>query len=173
MSKTTKTTKSTKLANNTVNISADGKKTIEEKYKSMSQEQHILARPDTYVGDIQPLVESMFVFDDIRGKIAKKNITYVPGLYKIVDEILVNARDQSEVDKTCDSIMVSVNNQTGEISVYNNGRGIDVAIHAEHNIYVPEMIFGKLLTSTNYDDEEQRTTGGRNGYGAKFLSGIL
>ena len=160
MSKLTKST----------NISADGKKTIEEKYKSMSQEQHILARPDTYVGDIQPQVENMFVFDDIHNKIIKKDISYVPGLYKIVDEILVNARDQSEVDKTCDTMMVSIDKQTGEISVYNNGRGIDVAIHAEHNIYVPEMIFGKLLTSTNYDDEEQRTTGGRNGYGAKLTN---
>ena len=169
MSNTTKTTKKATKAQ-TVNISADGKKTIEEKYKSMSQEQHILARPDTYVGDIQPQVEAMFVFDDTINKISKKNITYVPGLYKIVDEILVNARDQSEVDKTCDTIMVSIDNQTGEITVYNNGRGIDVAIHAEHNIYVPEMIFGKLLTSTNYDDEEQRTTGGRNGYGAKLTN---
>jgi len=169
MSNTTKTTKKATKAH-TVNISADGKKTIEEKYKSMSQEQHILARPDTYVGDIQPQVEAMFVFDDTINKISKKNITYVPGLYKIVDEILVNARDQSEVDKTCDTIMVSIDNQIGEITIYNNGRGIDVAIHAEHNIYVPEMIFGKLLTSTNYDDEEQRTTGGRNGYGAKLTN---
>ena len=56
----------------------------------------------------------------------------------------------------------------GEISVYNNGNGIDVAIHLEHNVYVPELIFGHLLTSTNYDDEEEKITGGKNGYGAKL-----
>jgi DNA gyrase/topoisomerase IV subunit B len=152
------------------NISADGTKSIEERYLSMTQEQHILARPDTYVGDIQPQTEPMFVYCNQRNKIIKKKITYVPGLYKIFDEIIVNARDQTEVDRSCDTIMVNVNKTTGEISVMNNGRGIDVEIHAEHNIYVPELIFGKLLTSTNYDDNEQRTTGGRNGYGAKLTN---
>ena len=153
-----------------VNTSSDGIKTIEQKYQSMTQEQHILIRPDAYVGDIQAQTESMFVFDDSRGKIIKKNITYVPGLYKIFDEIIVNARDQTEVDKTCDTIMVTVDQEKGEITVYNSGRGIDVEVHAEHNIYVPELIFGKLLTSTNYDDSEARTTGGRNGYGAKLTN---
>jgi DNA topoisomerase-2 len=145
-------------------------KSIEEMYQSMTQEQHILARPDTYVGDIQPQVEAMYVYDDTSDKIIERLITYVPGLYKIFDEILVNARDQAEVDNTCDTIMVNVNAETNEISVYNNGKGIDIAIHSEHKIYVPELIFGKLLTSTNYDDTEQRTTGGRNGYGAKLTN---
>lgn len=145
-------------------------KTIEEKYQSKTQEQHILDRPDTYIGDIELQTENMFVYDETTKKIVEKNISYVPGLYKIFDEIIVNARDQSEIDKLCDTIMVTVEQDTGMISVYNNGKGIDVEIHAEHKIYVPELIFGKLLTSTNYDDTEQRTTGGRNGYGAKLTN---
>ena len=55
-------------------------------------------------------------------------------------------------DKTCDTIKVNINKELGEISVWNNGMGIDVAMHKEHNMWVPEMIFGELLTSTNYDD---------------------
>jgi DNA topoisomerase-2 len=161
-----------KFVNNTSvkKTSADGVKSIEEKYRSMTQEQHILARPDTYIGDILTQNEPMYIYCDRTNKILKKNITYVPGLYKIFDEIVVNARDQTEVDNSCDTIMVDVNKETGEISVYNNGRGIDVEIHEEHKIYVPELIFAKLLTSTNYDDDEQRTTGGRNGYGAKLTN---
>jgi len=145
-------------------------KSIEQKYQSMTQEEHILARPDTYIGDVQQQVEEMFIFDKTSNNIIKRNITYVPGLYKIFDEIVVNARDQSEIDKTCDTIMVNINQETNTISVYNNGKGIDVEIHKDHNIYVPELIFGKLLTSTNYDDTESRTTGGRNGYGAKLTN---
>jgi len=162
-----------KVTNNPVIKEVSSKntnKSIEEMYQSMTQEQHILARPDSYVGDIQPQVEAMYVYDDANDKIIERLITYVPGLYKIFDEILVNARDQAEVDNTCDTIMVNVNAETNEISVYNNGKGIDIAIHSEHKIYVPELIFGKLLTSTNYDDTEQRTTGGRNGYGAKLTN---
>ena len=32
------------------------------------------------------------------------------------------------------------------------------------------MIFGHLLTSSNYNDEEEKVTGGRNGYGAKLAN---
>ena len=32
----------------------------------------------------------------------------------------------------------------------NDGNGIDVEKHPEHKIYIPEMIFGHLMTSTNY-----------------------
>jgi len=152
------------------NVATGTNKSIEEKYQSMTQEEHILARPDTYVGDIQPQVEPLFVYDDESKQIIKKSITYVPGLYKIFDEILVNASDQKQIDPSMDTIMVEVNQQLNQISVYNNGKGIDVELHAEHGIYVPELIFGKLLTSTNYDDTEQRTTGGRNGYGAKLTN---
>lgn len=54
--------------------------------------------------------------------------------------------------------------------MWNNGKGVPVEVHAEEGIYVPEMIFGHLLTSSNYDDAEQKTTGGRNGFGAKLAN---
>lgn len=143
-------------------------KTIEQKYQKKSQIEHILLRPDTYVGDISLQNEMMWVWNDKSNKIVKKEIKYVPGLYKIFDEILVNARDHSCNDSTCDTIKVNINNNT--ICVWNNGTGIDVVEHAEHKMYIPEMLFGELLTSTNYDDTQKRTTGGRNGYGAKLTN---
>jgi len=60
--------------------------------------------------------------------------------------------------------------ENNTISVWNNGKGIPVVIHKEENMYVPTMIFGHLLTSSNYDDEEEKVTGGRNGYGAKLCN---
>ena len=145
-------------------------KTIEQKYQKKTHLEHILLRPDTYIGPIMPDIESMWVYDDDINKIIKKEIEYVPGLYKIFDEILVNARDHSCNDSTCDTIKVNIDKDTNTISVWNNGKGIDIAEHGEHKMYVPEMIFGEFLTSTNYDDEEKRTTGGRNGYGAKLTN---
>ena len=56
------------------------------------------------------------------------------------------------------------------ISVENNGKGIPVAVHAKEGVYVPELIFGHLLTSSNYDDNQKKVTGGRNGYGAKLCN---
>ena len=51
-----------------------------------------------------------------------------------------------------------------------NGKGIPVETHNEENVWVPELIFGHLLTSSNYDDSEKKVTGGRNGYGAKLAN---
>jgi DNA topoisomerase-2 len=143
-------------------------KTVEEIYQKLSPIDHILKRPDTYIGDTTLQKEKQYIYEN--DKIIKKEIVYPPGLMKIFDEILVNARDHYINDPTCDTIKITIDISQNEISVMNNGKGIDVEMHQEHNVYVPELIFGHLLTSTNYDDTEKRTTGGRNGYGAKLTN---
>merc|ERR1719181_1844485 len=100
-----------------------------------------------------------------------KQTSYVPGLYKIFDEILVNAADNYVRDpEGMDTLKVDINAEEGWISVFNNGRGLPVQMHKEHKMMVPEMVFGHLLTSDNYDDNEKKVTGGRNGYGAKLTN---
>ena len=100
-----------------------------------------------------------------------KNISYISGLYKIYDEIVVNALDHvvrcKDMKKPVKEIRVNIDKKEGKIEVYNSGEGIEIEIHKEHNIYIPELIFGNMLTSTNYDDSEERTIGGQNGIGAK------
>jgi DNA topoisomerase-2 len=145
-------------------------KSIEETYKKVGQVDHILLRPDTYIGDVKLQKEQMWVYSETLDKIVEKEINYVPGLYKIFDEVLVNAGDRVQEDSTCDNIKVNIDQSTNTISVWNNGLGIPVKIHQEHNLYVPSLIFGELLTSSNYDDSVERTTGGRNGYGAKLAN---
>jgi DNA topoisomerase-2 len=68
------------------------------------------------------------------------------------------------------TIKVNINKEEGVISIYNNGKGIPIEIHKEEKVWVPELIFGHLLTSSNYDDSEKKVTGGRNGYGAKLAN---
>jgi len=144
-------------------------KTDVTKYDKKSPREHILLRPDTYIGDIEPTTEKMWIWKE--SKIVKEDITYTPGFLKIFDEILVNARDASVNDSSCDTIKVEYNKEEGYISVFNNGdKGIPIEEHPEHKVLVPSMIFGELLTSSNYDDDEKRTTGGRNGYGSKLVS---
>lgn len=121
-----------------------------------------------------------------------KTVTVVPGLYKIFDEILVNAgkikacqrphngchqaftnssiADNKIRDDSMNTIKVDVDEENGTISIYNNGAGIPVQLHRKENVYVPELIFGHLLTSSNYDDDVKKVTGGRNGYGAKLCN---
>ena len=136
-----------------------------EKYDKMTPREHILLRPGMYIGDVDKTKELMWVWSD---KMVKKEITFTPGFFKIFDEVLVNARDASANDPSCDTIKVEYNEVEGYISVYNNGDiGIPVEEHPVHKTLVPSMIFGELLTSSNYNDDEQRTTGGMNGLGSK------
>ena len=143
-----------------------GKKTVEETYQKLSQLEHILKRPDTYIGSIQPATERMFILQG--EEIVEKEITYTPGLYKIFDEIVVNAADNKQRDPNMNKMEITIEGNT--ISVKNNGKGIPIAVHQEHGLYVPTLIFGHLLTGSNFDDEEKKTTGGRNGYGAKLAN---
>ncbi|KOX71459.1 DNA topoisomerase 2 [Melipona quadrifasciata] len=149
---------------------ASKKKTIEGIYQKKSQLEHILLRPDTYIGSVEPVSEIMWVYDKEKEAMVQREIKYVPGLYKIFDEILVNAADNKQRDPTMDAIKIEIDPENNVISVWNNGKGIPVVIHKEENMYVPTMIFGHLLTSSNYDDEEEKVTGGRNGYGAKLCN---
>jgi DNA topoisomerase-2 len=141
-----------------------------EKYDKKTPREHVLIRPDTYIGDIEPTTENMWVYSETENKMLNKQITYTPGFLKTFDELIVNARDASINDSTCDTIKVEYNVEEGFISIYNNGDiGIPVEEHPTHKSLVPSMIFGELLTSSNYNDNEERTTGGRNGYGSKCL----
>ncbi|KAH7527866.1 hypothetical protein FEM48_Zijuj05G0012000 [Ziziphus jujuba var. spinosa] len=143
-------------------------KTIEEMYQKKSQLEHILLRPDTYIGSIEKHTQTLWVYQN--DEMVHRSVTYVPGLYKIFDEILVNAADNKQRDPSMDSLKVIIDVEQNCISVYNNGDGVPVEIHQEEKVYVPELIFGHLLTSSNYDDTVKKTTGGRNGYGAKLTN---
>jgi len=145
-------------------------RSVEEIYQKKSQLEHILLRPDSYVGSIEVQSQDHFIFDEKTQHMKKQKLDYVPSLYKIFDEILVNAADNLVRCPGQDRIKIDIKPAQNSISVYNNGSGLPVQMHKEHNCYVPELVFGQLLTSDNYDDSEKKVTGGRNGYGAKLTN---
>ncbi|XP_042362205.1 DNA topoisomerase 2-beta isoform X1 [Plectropomus leopardus] len=148
---------------------ASSKLSVERVYQKKTQLEHILLRPDTYIGSVEPVTQQMWVFDEEIG-MNQREITYVPGLFKIFDEILVNAADNKQRDKNMSAIKITIDPESNTISIWNNGKGIPVVEHKDEKMYVPALIFGHLLTSSNYDDEEKKVTGGRNGYGAKLCN---
>ena len=150
-------------------------KTIEETYTKKTQLEHIYDIPDTYIGSIEKTDIDTWSYDDFNNKMIYKNIKYIPGLYKIFDEALSNAYDQyirmlENVNKIykVNTIKVNFDIDNNIISVYNDGKGIDIIQHKEFKIWIPELIFGNLLTSTNYDKNEIKQCAGRNGYGIKL-----
>ena len=145
-------------------------KTATETYQKLTQLQHIIKRPDTYIGSVERTDQKMWVYNKAEKLMENRTVGFVPGLYKIFDEILVNAADNSQRDSSMTYLKVTVDRETGEISVENNGKGIPIEMHEKENCYIPELIFGHLLTGSNYDDDEKKTVGGRNGYGAKLTN---
>ncbi|KAJ7037442.1 DNA topoisomerase II [Mycena alexandri] len=145
-------------------------KTTSEKYTKLTQIEHILKRPDSYIGSVEMLTQTMWTHDKETNKMVHREVTFVPGFFKIVDEILVNAADHKINDPKMDQLKIEVDVEEGTISVYNNGHGIPIEIHSTENCYIPELIFGHLLAGSNFDDDEKKLTGGRNGYGAKLAN---
>lgn len=144
------------------------------KYQKLTPIDHVLLRPEMYVGSIETQSIPMFVFDPAKGKMVWESMQVNQGLLKIVDEILLNAADNINnsvrgARMTYISIRIS---DSGEIMVENDGAGLPIVKSKEHKMYIPEMVFGHLLTSSNYNNDASSTTAGRHGYGAK-LTNIL
>ena len=143
----------------------------EEKVQKVSHLKHILIRPDSYVGPTSKTSELCWIVDG--DEFAQESLIYSPALLKIFDELLVNSIDRNTLYPTdVTYIKVTVDKETGLITVENNGPlgGIQVSLHEEENVYNPELTFGHLLTSTNYNDQKKNIVGGRNGYGAKLTN---
>lgn len=171
---------------------------VDEIYKDLELREQIYMAPDTYIGGTDVDTRDMWLVDDHSDCMVLEKVDYVPGLYKIFDEVLVNAIDQHvrirenikyrdlikagkakptpEVPsgdipyRPIKSIKVSVSPIDFRITVENDGDGVDVEIHKKLGIYVPQMIFSKLLTSSNYNTGVKRIVGGKNGYGAKLAN---
>ena len=142
-----------------------------ESVKKLTHIEHVLKRPDSYVGPVDAVREPYWV---LNGEKFKRTTTkYSPALLKIFDEILVNAIDRNSMHpKQVSSISVNIDDTVGMITVDNNGPlgGLTIRKNEKEDVWNPELVFGHLLTSTNYDDNQKRVCGGRNGYGAKLAN---
>jgi DNA topoisomerase-2 len=171
------------LKNNTiVNINVEDQG-LSSKYQQKTDKQHILDNPDTYIGSVEKVDSNLWVLNrkenETTDKIVEKNMTYIPGLFKLFDEGVVNSRDHAiRMDVAVKAgqpnalpvtyIDISIQ-EDGTIVMVNDGNGIDVAEHPEYKVWIPELIFGHLRTSTNYNKDEKKIVGGKNGFGFKLV----
>ena len=148
---------------------------IEKEYQKKTDKEHILDNPDTYIGSVENVSNPMYVFD--KDNIILKDINYNPGLYKLFDEGIVNCRDhvvrmakKKETNPDINLVnLIDIEIKNDIITMTNNGDGIDIVKHPVYNVWIPEMIFAQLRTSTNYNKDEEKTTGGKNGFGFKLV----
>lgn len=150
-------------------------------YKVLDQISHILQLPDTYIGSKETVSADLWTYDETTNTIVQKSIQCNFGLQKIVDEILVNALDHHvrvsqqilagtlhQIPVT--QISVEISRETGVIKVCNNGTPVPIQLHPTEKIYIPELIFANMRSSSNYNTDEKRIVGGRNGLGSKLTA---
>lgn len=136
--------------------------------------EHVLARPDTYLGN--------FVFDNypvsiVRGKkIVQETVAYNPAFERVVIEVGSNCVDNvwrsSQFRVACSAIRFEYSSD-GTMSFWNDGLTIPIkqsSLPSVQGMYNPSIVFGVFMSSTNYDDEEKRRSSGRNGYGSKITN---
>jgi len=160
-------------------MSATDDNTLYFDVQQKTDKQHILDNPDTYIGSVENVDANMWIMNDTCDKIIEKNINYIPGLFKLFDEGIVNCRDhvvrmqskmEAKIDNSLPVTYIDIGIQEdGTIIMVNDGNGIDVVQHPEYKTWVPELIFGHLRTSTNYNKEEKKIVGGKNGFGFKLV----
>jgi DNA topoisomerase-2 len=142
-----------------------------------TDKQHILDNPDTYIGSVENAETEDWVMSDDNDKIIHKQFNYIPGLFKLFDEGIVNCRDhvvrmKTKVESNIENALpvthidITIEND-GTITMLNDGNGIDVA--QKDGIWLPELVFAHLRTSTNYNKDEKKIVGGKNGFGFKLV----
>tara|TARA_R110001592_G_scaffold162601_1_gene396196 strand:+ start:4918 stop:6786 length:1869 start_codon:yes stop_codon:yes gene_type:complete len=142
-------------------------KSLEKKYRKLSDVEHVLLRPGMYIGSIKPHKEEVYLPTGKDGKFKLTEITYNPGFLKLFDEIVSNSVDEHKRNPKLNKIDITVDDYW--ITVHDNG-GIPVQVHKEYNQYIPEMVFSNLKTGINFDDTEERTVVGTNGVGSTLTN---
>ena len=144
-------------------------KSIEAKYKKLSEVEHVLHRPGRYIGSITPHTSVEYV-PNTDSKMIQREVTYNPGFLKLFDEVISNSADHSkrQEGKNLDTIKVDIDKLAGVISIYDNG-GIPVIKHSEYDQWIPEMIF-ELRSGSNFDDSDETMVTGQNGEGAALTN---
>ena len=147
-----------------------------ERYQKMDQITHVLSRYDMYLGSLNLKNINEFIATKTEDgyHIHQEDIISSPAILRIFVEPLSNALDNVERSRNtktpCTIIKVNINQKTGETSVWNNGDIIPIELNQGEGCYNHSMIFGQLLTGSNYDDEEERILSGRNGLGSKLCN---
>ncbi len=151
-------------------------KTPTKRYQKKDPISHCLDRPDMYVGStrLRDISEYVAECKDGNYNILNKQIESSPAVLRIFIEALSNAIDNVERSRgtktPCTTIKVSINSETGQTTIWNDGDVVPIELNDDEGVYNHTMIFGQLLTGSNYDDEEERVLAGRNGLGIKLCN---
>ena len=135
---------------------------MQNKIIELTDREHVLKRPSMYIGAVDLTETNEYINEN--NKIALKTIQYVPGLIKIINEIIDNSVDVAIKSnfKNCTQISVKITEDYVEIK--DNGTGIPVV--ESNGKYMPELAWGRMRSGSNFENDDNRTQIGLNGVGS-------
>lgn len=145
-------------------------------YENLSYREHVRLRTGMYVGSKEPTENNIWILNKNEDNLEKQVLKYSIAMYNVIDEIIVNSIDHIQRTKNikgknkCDTVKLNFNKADGSISVFNNGEGIIVEKYKDESFYIPEMIFSKEMSGSNFNNDENKVSAGMNGSGSKITN---
>lgn len=134
-----------------------------DEIKVLDDREHLLLRPQMYIGAVDKTEINDFVINNDTNKVENKVVSIVPGLVKIINEIIDNSIDVAIKTNFEYSNIIKVNISDTEVSVKDNGTGIPVK--ENNGIYLPRLCWGFARAGSNFNNDN-RTQIGMNGVGS-------
>lgn len=145
-------------------------------YQNLTFEQHVRLRINSYLGPKQPTLNETWIINQETKKLSKESLTYSIAQFGCIDELILNYIDHCyrtiniKGKGKCTTLKVDFDKNTGSISIENNGEGIVVEKVENEDYYIPEMVFSKSLSGSNFNDDDGQISCGMNGIGCKAVS---
>ena len=145
-------------------------------YQNLSYRDHCRLRTGMYVGSKDITENNIWILNKEENKLEKQVLKYSIAMINIIDEIIVNGIDHIQRTSSikgknkCDTIKLNFNKDTGIITVFNNGEGVIVEKFKDQDYYIPEMIFSKEMSGSNFSSNDSKISAGMNGSGAKITN---
>lgn len=131
--------------------------------RKLTEREHIITRPSMYIGSVDTNTISDYMLID--NKMTYSEMSYVPGLIKIINEIIDNCVDVAIKTNFQFSNEISVKIDSNRVEVRDNGTGIPVEKNADGH-YLPELCWNHARAGSNFDNDDSRTQIGMNGVGS-------
>lgn len=131
----------------------------------LSDRDHLLKRPGMYIGSVRPETTQSYFYNSTTGKFEYKSYQYIPGLIKIICEIIDNSLDEADRTNYQYATNISIDITDTTVQIKDDGRGVPLDIDKATGLSMLELAFTHAKAGSNFDDDVKKLIG-TNGVGS-------
>ena len=138
---------------------------MDQTIKVLDDRTWLLKRPHNIIGSMQPIKQEAFLYNNDTQKFIWTTYEYIPGLIKIINEIIDNSVDVAIKSQFEFADEINIEVSENKITVSDNGYGIPTA-NNEEGIPFPVVAWGQARAGSNFEDDKERVSAGVNWIGS-------